>query len=161
MKAILSIATVVSLFSMASVATAQSPIVDVALTQDNLLRGQLVMSGGQAKSGANILVSSGQGVAYGTTTDDRGLFAVRVERGGMYILKHGETSVVIRAWTNQAAPPSAKTGILMVADEHVSRGNLSSRGARLSTRRYGPIESAVLIGAIGGVVFLAADNDAS
>lgn len=159
MRVILSLAVVVSLFSMASAATALSPIMDITLTQDNLLQGQLVMRGGQPKSQACILVSSDHGITCRTTTNDQGLFAVKVARGGMHVVSHGETSAVVRAWTQRAAPPSAKNGILMVSDEQLSRANLSSRRFRLSPSRYGPIETAVIVGAVAGVVYLAADDD--
>jgi hypothetical protein len=98
---------------------------------------------------------------YTTTTNDRGIFAIQVERGGMYTLSHGETIAVVFAWTAQAAPPWAKNGVLMVSDEHVSRANLSSGRLGLSSGRYGPIEAAVIVGAMGTIVFLAADDDAS
>ena len=156
---VLSFAMVVSQFSVASAATAQSPIVHIALTQDNLLRGQLVTRGGQPKSGVDISVSSGQDVICRATTDDQGVFAVKVARGGVYILSDGETSTVAVAWTKQAAPPSARNGVLLVSDEHVSRANLSSRPRRYTPRRYGPLETAAIIGAMGGVVYLAADDD--
>lgn len=143
------VAMVVSQFSVASAATKPSPIVHVALTQNNLLRGQLVMRGGQPKSRVDILVSSGQDVICRTTTDDQGIFAVKVERGGVYVLSDGETSAVAVAWTKQMAPPSAKDGVLMVSDESVSRANLSSGLHRLTPRKYGPIETATLVGVMG------------
>ena len=99
---VLSFAMVVSQFSVASAATTQSPLVHVALTQDNLLRGQLVMRGGQPVSGVDISISSGQAVVCRATTDDRGVFAARVERGGVYVLSDGETSAVVAA--KPAAP---------------------------------------------------------
>ncbi len=117
------------------------------------------MRGGQPVSGVDISISSGQAVVCRATTDDRGVFAARVERGGVYVLSDGETSAVVAAWTKHAAPPSAKNGVLMVADENVSRANLSSRGRRFAPRRYGLLDTAAIIGAMGGVVYLAADDD--
>lgn len=49
---------------------------------------------------------------------------MHVAKGGVYILSDGERSVMVRAWTNAAAPPSANTGILMVSDQNVTRGAL-------------------------------------
>jgi len=133
----------------------QTVIVDVALTQGNLLRGQLVNGEGAARAGIQVTVSADLWVICQTTTDEQGVFAVRMERGGMYTLSDGTTSTLVRVWTNQAAPPSANDGVLMVSDENVSRANLSRRYGGL----HGVLDTAAVLGAIGGVIWLAADND--
>lgn len=149
------------LVGMASAASAKFAVVDVALTQDNILRGQLVTSGGQPKSKSLVLVSTGKEIICRATTNDQGVFAVSLDRGGIYILSHGEAATVVRAWTAQAAPPSAKNGILVVSDEDVSRAQLAHRRlwGQPSGHRYGPITKAAIIGAMAGVIYLAADND--
>ncbi len=149
-----------TLISMASAANAQIPIVDVALTQDNVLQGQLVTKSGQPKSDSLVLVSNGQDAIRRATTSDQGVFAVNLHRGGIYVLSHGEAVAVVRAWTSQSAPPSATGGILVVSDERVSRAHLSSNRLGLwSGHRYGPVTTAAIVGAMGTVIFLAADND--
>ncbi len=140
-----------------SEAARQTVIVDVALTQNNQLRGQLVNGDGKAKAGTQVTVSSGRQVIGQTVTDEQGLFAVRMDKGGVYALSDGKTSALVRVWTSQAAPPSAIDGILMVSAENISRANLSRTYGGLR----GVLETATVLGAMGGVVYLAADNDDS
>ncbi len=128
-------------------------VVDVSLTQDNLLRGQLVNREGIPKTKSKLtLASAGKVVARGLT-DEKGLFALKVEKGGIYSLSDGETSALVRAWTSQAAPPSANSGILMVSDRDVTRAALGGGG--LGT----VVGWAAVIGVVTGVIIAAADDD--
>ena len=134
-------------------AARQLMIVDVSLTPDNLLRGQLVNREGAPKAKALMtLASEGEVVTRGTT-DEKGFFALKAEKGGMYVLSDGETSALVRAWTSQAAPPSANTGVLMVSDRDVTRANLGGGGMGSF------IGWAAVIGVVAGVVIAAADDD--
>jgi hypothetical protein len=103
----------------------QVTIVDIALTQDNLLRGQVVNSEGTPKAKAKVTLASSGRVVAQTVTDDQGVFALQVARGGVYVLSDGEASAMVRAWTKAAAPPSTNSGILMVSDQNVTRGGMA------------------------------------
>jgi hypothetical protein len=130
-------------------------IVDVSLSQDNLLRGQLVNRDGASKSKATVILVSTRGPVAQTTTNDKGTFAFRVAKGGVYVLSDGETSTLVRAWTKQAAPPSAQPGILMVSDQGVARAAIG-RDPLASTYVLG---TAAAAGVIAGFVIWVSNND--
>ena len=144
---------IVSAADVQAEASRQMVIVDVSLTQDNLFRGQLVNREGAPKAKTQMtLASEGQVVARGAT-DAQGFFALKVEKGGMYVLSDGETSALVRAWTSQAAPPSANNGVLMVSDPDVTRANLGGGGLGSI------IGIAAIVGIVTAVVVAAADDD--
>jgi hypothetical protein len=133
----------------------QLTIVDVALTQDNLLRGQVVNRDGVPKANAKVTLASSGRIAAQTVTDDHGVFALEVARGGVYVLSDGEASAMVRAWTKEAAPPSTKPGILMVSDRDVARGALG--GLSMGS----VIGIAAIVGVTTAVIIKAVDDDAS
>lgn len=108
-----------------------------------------------AKVGSRVTVSAGRQVISQAITDEEGVFAVRLDKGGVYTVSDGTTSALVRVWANQAAPPMANDGILMVTDADVSRANLSRRYSGFR----GCLDTAAVFAAIGTVVWLAADND--
>lgn len=133
----------------------RTTIVDVALTQDSLLRGQVVNREGIPKAGSAVtLISYGRIVAK-AVTDDQGVFALKVAKGGVYVLSDDLGSVTVRAWTKAAAPPSTTSGILLVSDRDVARGGLGNGG-------LGALIGLVAIGGvITAVIIAASDDDAS
>lgn len=133
----------------------QTPIVDVSLTQDSLLRGQVVNGEGTPKASTQVTLASSDGIVARGVTDEQGIFALKVDKGGIYSLSDGESSALVRAWTSQAAPPSANSGILMVSDQNVTRAALGGGG--LGTC----IGWAAVIGVVTAVIIAATDDDAS
>ena len=105
-------------------AAGQAPIADVALTTEGLLRGQLVDRDGAAKANVPVTVYAAEQAVGQSRTDRQGNFAIRLAKGGVYRLSDGETSTILRVWTSQSAPPSAKSGVLMVSDKDLARGQL-------------------------------------
>jgi len=132
----------------------QMVIVDVSLTQDNLLRGQLVNGEGVPKAEKQVTLASGGNVVARGVTDDQGVFALKVVKGGVYSLSDGETTALVRAWTSQAAPPSSNNAVLMVSDQNVTRAALGGGGLGAL------IGIAAIAGIVTGVV-VAATDDAS
>jgi hypothetical protein len=133
-------------------ANASSPLVDVALTSNNLLQGQLVDRQGAPKANATVQLSSGAKVLGESHTDQQGAFQIPVQRGGVYTLTDGEASALIRVWTHGAAPPSAKPAVLMVSDPELTRGALGRGG--LDTA----IGWAAIIGVTAAVIWAIADR---
>jgi hypothetical protein len=109
-----------------STQSAASQPVDVALSHDKLLHGQVVSAQNAPRPGLPVsLVSQGEVVAQ-ATTDASGAFRVPVARGGVYVVSADGAERVVRTWTEQSAPPSAKNGVLVVADETAVRGQAGS-----------------------------------
>jgi hypothetical protein len=128
-------------------------IADVALTSDGLLRGQVVDRTGTPKAHKAVTLSTKDQVVGQATTDKEGVFAIPVAKGGVYALTDRETTVVIRVWTHQTAPPAAKQGLLVISDQQLVRGALGE----------GALFPWVIVGAIGVAIGAAAiaENDAS
>jgi hypothetical protein len=130
----------------------QAQLVDIALTSNNLLKGQLVDRQGVAKANTKVQLSAGSEVVAEGISDQEGAFRIAVERGGVYTLSDGETSALVRVWTLQAAPPSAKPAVLMVSDPELTRGALGGGGMDAV------IGWAAIIGVTAAVIWAVADR---
>ena len=111
--------------------SSQVAIQDVALTADGQLRGQVVDRTGTAKVNSPVSLLSEDREVAKATTDQQGQFAIPLAKGGVYQLRTTEGAALLRVWTNQTAPPSAREGVLLVSDREIVRGNLGERGMLL------------------------------
>ncbi len=127
-------------------------VVDVALNEHSVLSGQLVDAQGVGKHDCRVRVLSGEQVIGEALTDYRGTFSISVPRGGVYTLSDGEATALVRVWTAQAAPPSAKPSVLMVSDPELARGRLGRGG--LDTL----LGWAAVIGVTAAVVWAVTDS---
>ena len=144
---------IVSAADVQPAAGRQMAIVDVSLTQNNLLQGQLVNREGAPKAKSQMTLASGGQIVTRGVTDEKGFFALKVDKGGLYVLSDGQTSALVRAWTSQAAPPSANTGLLVVSDQNVTRATLGGGGLG-TILGWGAV-----IGVVTGVIIAASDDD--
>ncbi|TVS07968.1 MAG: hypothetical protein EA424_29125 [Planctomycetaceae bacterium] len=135
--------------------TPQAQLVDIALTSNNLLQGQLVDRQGAPKAGTKVQLSSGTEVLAEGISDPQGAFRIPVERGGVYTLSDGEASALVRVWTQEAAPPSAQPAVLMVSDPELTRGALGRGGMDTV------IGWAAIIGVTAAVIWAIADRGSS
>jgi len=119
-----------------------------------MLFGRLVDGEGTPKVGAQVTVFSSQRVICQATTDNQGVFALRMEKGGLYALSDNRAFVLARLWTNRAAPPSAIERILIVSNEDTVRAQVSPRSPFM--------EATILTVAGAGVIWhIVANWDAS
>jgi hypothetical protein len=133
----------------------QAQLVDIALTSNNLLQGQLVDRQGLAKANTKVQLSAGSEMVAEGISDQHGAFRIPVKRGGVYTLSDGETSALVRVWTQQAAPPSAQPAVLMVSDPELTRGALGDGGMDTV------IGWAAIIGVTAAVIWAVADRKSS
>jgi len=123
-------------------------IMDVALAQSGSLRGQVVNAQGAPVSRMNVLVqSSGREVAT-TLTNERGEFAVNNLRGGNYTIAAGDSAGVYRVWTANAAPPSAKPGVLLISGRQVTVGQNAGFTGRTGLMVLGTAAAIVTAGVV-------------
>lgn len=106
-------------------AATQPAVADVQLTRGEL-RGQIVDRQGQPRADRVVRLVSGGQVLAQSTTDANGAFALKADKGGVCVLSDQESAVVVRVWTEKAAPPAAKKSILMVSDRELARANLGN-----------------------------------
>ncbi|MBX3443350.1 MAG: carboxypeptidase regulatory-like domain-containing protein [Planctomyces sp.] len=87
---------------------------DVVLTSAGELRGRVITAEGQAVDGAAVsLQQNGKTVGRATTTES-GDFRLENVRGGVYQVSAGQSSRVVRAWTEESAPPAARPTTTLV-----------------------------------------------
>jgi hypothetical protein len=141
----------------------QASISDVMLTANHSLQGQLVNRDGIAKPGTQLTVSSAGQVVAKTISDERGFFAVQLDKGGIYTLSDGNQAAVVRVWTNDTAPPSAKQAVLMVSDGQLSRakGGMGGMGGSMMGGNLGLMVGLAAVAGVTAAVIIAAADDAS
>lgn len=99
-------------------------VTDVALRAGNFLQGSLVDGSGQAKAGAEVVITDlrAREVVWRNFSNEAGRFDAELSRGGVYAVSVDHGHAVIRAWTAGSAPPSANTSILLVCAPEQMRG---------------------------------------
>jgi hypothetical protein len=140
----------------AAPAAVGTQLFDVVLTADGVLLGQVLDP--QARPRALVPVSiyaSGREIGRGVT-DNNGYFAFRGLTGGTYQLAAVGGVSTYRVWSRGAAPATAQPGVLVVAGQDLSRGQLGWARFWLSH----PYVLGGLAGAaIGGGIALAIEAD--
>jgi len=113
----------------AGAAVDQTPVViDVALQSGGLLLGQVVNPQGIGLAKVPVSIRDrGREVAT-TQTDNRGRFAVRGLRTGVYQLVTTEGHGTYRLWQPGTAPPTSQQGVLLVAGQKTVRGQCPDCG---------------------------------
>ncbi|MBX3438731.1 MAG: carboxypeptidase regulatory-like domain-containing protein [Planctomycetaceae bacterium] len=94
---------------------------DVALSDTGALRGSVFMPNGKHVDGATVAILQGENVVARTTTDAQGAFEIQQMKPGSYqvvVAKHGAP---VRAWSADAAPPSAHQRAVLVVGKPVAR----------------------------------------
>lgn len=106
--------------------TAPVRVQDVRLGTDGVLYGSVVDSQGHAIAADTVTVRNGRRVLAQFTTDRKGRFAIRMNRGGVYELSSSNGRRIVRVWPAQTAPPKAVSKALIVDGGRVVRGQLPS-----------------------------------
>ena len=97
-------------------------------TINGQLTGQVMTAAGTPEGGVQVSLLSAKSLAGKTVTDKQGRFALPVDASGAYRVAVGKRSFDVRAWQPEAAPPSAKDGLLCVTKQ-VVRGQCGGCGA--------------------------------
>lgn len=96
---------------------------DVVLAKGGALAGQVLSPQGRGLPGVHVSASAGARDLGSTVTDANGRFELRGLKGGVVTLAAGQSRATVRAWTANAAPPAAKSGVLLVAGQSQALGN--------------------------------------
>jgi hypothetical protein len=95
---------------------------DIALTQGNVLNGQVVNAQGYRMANATVAIARDGMQTLQLSTNAMGQFQATGLPGGVYKIAGGGSEGVYRLWASRTAPPSATTGLLLVGDAGVVRG---------------------------------------
>ena len=130
--------------------SAAPKITDVVLDQSSL-HGHLLDGQGQTLDGATIELIQGDNVVAQTTTDGAGRYQVDGLKGGLYLVRAGGQTVVIRCWTEESAPPNARQQLTQVAHGSVVRGGdeASANLSAGSDDSGGVVATAAVVGGVG------------
>jgi len=96
--------------------------VDVALGPGGTFSGQVVNAQGIGIDGAVVSVRQLDKVVAQTVSDREGRFTLTNLRGGTYEVVAGHGQQVSRFWAPETAPPAARSSLVLVSDEQVTRG---------------------------------------
>lgn len=92
---------------------------DVVLSAQGELQGRIVTSAGTPVDGAKLtLTQNGKTVAT-TVSGEKGEFRVAKLKGGLYQVSTGTRPLLVRAWSQDAAPPSARPSATIVQGDVV------------------------------------------
>lgn len=98
---------------------------DVALAAHGTVVGQVVDQQGIGIPSAQVVVRQNDRELIGTVADRTGKFAVSGLRSGTYQLAAANGQANVRLWTANAAPPVAKSQVMIVSgSDQVVRANL-------------------------------------
>lgn len=103
-------------------------ITDVALGDGGVAVGVVVDGQGKPVDGASVAIKTDSKVVATVVTDEKGEFAVREMRGGIYEIQAPQGAAVFRFWTAKAAPPAAKNRMTLVSDAKLVRGQCGEHG---------------------------------
>jgi len=120
--AVLGLCAPQTLLAKAESVSPRPVVVDVALTDDGVLVGQVVNSQGTALANAPVVVWSQNHPITRVVTDERGRFAVGGLRAGVYQLATVQGHSACRLWAPGGAPPTCQKGVLLVSGHGALRG---------------------------------------
>jgi hypothetical protein len=102
-------------------------IIDVALSEDGILRGQVLDLQGAPMMQTTVAVVQQGEVMATTQTDAQGRYTFDGLNTGLYQVVTEQGLTVCRVWTAEAAPPSALAETLVVDGLQTVRGGMSGR----------------------------------
>ena len=146
------IGLLVPLDAMARSPESASQMQDITLQVGGTLNGKLLNEAGKPVAGQNVMVLSKNEVVARVVSGVDGSFSVRGVRPGVHVIRVNGSQDAYRLWTAAAAPPAAKSGILLISDgQQVVRGQ---HALGLSDHKTMLLEAAVIgaAGVIGGVI---------
>lgn len=102
-------------------------VVDVTISKQGALIGQVLSAAGQPLEKAEIVAIAHKQIVAQTQTDDRGVFQLPVGTAGVYQLVVGKQQLTVRLWQAELAPPATHDSLLCVTQEATVRGQGASR----------------------------------
>ncbi|MCG6155817.1 carboxypeptidase-like regulatory domain-containing protein [Rubinisphaera margarita] len=138
---------------------AKVQIADVALN-NGMLSGKVVDAQGQVISGAVVKASLNNQTVSTAVSNANGEFQLSSLNTGMYQVSSGESQAAVRVWEGAAAPPAAKSGLLLVNGQTALGQDCCDDGCTGYGGRTGlGIAAIVAVGAATAIAITAAQDD--
>jgi hypothetical protein len=96
-------------------------VVDVALSTEGRFEGVLLDEQGNPVEAAGIVIYRGEEIIAELTTDAEGRFSSSGLQAGVYRIASAQGEGMFRAWSHDAAPPTAVTSAVLVNSSDVAR----------------------------------------
>lgn len=102
-------------------------VLDVALDDGGVLRGQVVDPQGRPLPGISVYVRQQQRQVATALTDSNGNFELGGLQGGIYQVEAAQSHATCRLWAARTAPPAAQRAAMIVAAGNTVRGQIDAR----------------------------------
>lgn len=99
-------------------------LTDIKLGESGRLVGFVVDGQGNPVDKAKVRIFHHDRRIAAATTNVRGLYIVKGLRGGVHVVRAGNSEAAFRFWTNKSAPPIAKQSALNVSESTTIRGQM-------------------------------------
>lgn len=119
---------------------------DVVLLPGNVISGEVISADGIPQPEVEVVVSVGRHEVSRATTNQAGEFAVKVPRGGAYVIASGTSASVVRAWTATAVPPHALHRVTLAPQATIIRAQGPVGGG------VNPLLGLLLVGGIAAAI---------
>jgi len=97
---------------------------DIALTAKGTLIGQVVNRNNVPQANAVVEIVNRKGEIKRFRADKKGRFEAKLAQSGSYAIRTPSGAIPLRVWSKALAPKNAKTGVLLIHDSKVVRGQL-------------------------------------
>jgi len=142
--------------SKPSATIAGPAISDVILQDSGVISGRIVDGNGNGQGAHPVTIRYGTYEIAQTTTARDGSFHIAGLRAGIHQVITPTSSRIFRFWTSAAAPPQARSRVLMTTDGRLIRGSQepgSFLGSFLETTSVlSTVGPSVFLGSVAGVV---------
>lgn len=131
--------------------SARIHVLDVELTEDRGLTGNVVGVGKSVTQLTEVTLRRGRHVYLRAKTDSRGRFRLTPVRGGVFELTTAGVSQIVRVWSFGTGPKNARRKVVLVEQKTSPTIRAQSPLARLSLPGSSLARTGILVGATVGV----------
>lgn len=124
-------------------------ISDVALQNGSVLVGQYLQPNGKPYADSKVALMQNGKIVHLVETNKDGQFSVRA-KAGVYEIQTDRTASAYRLWAPDTAPPAAKKGVVIVADQDVVRGQFGDMSLGEGAIIGGAAAGGIIAGAAAG-----------
>jgi len=136
---------------------------DVSVNQGVVI-GSVINASARPVSGIRVRLAHQNTVIATAVSDENGQFIVKNLRSGNHTLQIGATQHRVRFWSEQSAPPSASSQMVIVVNEELVRGQgcaeeCTAGSSVLSSMTSNPVPLLLIGGAVAATIAISNSHD--